>query len=104
MGMAPPSLTQWQEAGGPTLVQPKTIALSRGAQPGQLLYALDLGNVGGLFCYDLAKKSERRLMHKEGFAPRNLAVHPTTSVFALALEREHGAIRLATSKQEGRYL
>ncbi len=104
MGMAPPSLAQWQEAGGPTLVQPKTIALSRGPQPGQLLYALDLGNVGGLFSYDLGKKSERRLMHKEGFAPKNLAVHPTTSVFALALEREHGAIRLATSEQEGRYL
>jgi hypothetical protein len=43
-------------------------------------------------------------MHKDNFAPRSLAVHPQTKVFALTLDRGHGSDGLATSEQEGRYL
>jgi len=104
MGMAPPSMAQWQTAGGSPIQPPRIISLARGQQPRELWYAVSMGNVGGLFRYDLNQDQELRLMHKEAFLPRDLAVHPQTANLALAIERDPGTYRLATSKHEGRFL
>lgn len=104
MGMAPPSMAQWQQAGASPIQQPRFVAVARDAEPRKLLYAVSFGHVGGLFRYDLEQDQEWRLMHKEAFGPRDLAVHPQSTTLALSLEREPGAFRLATSKQEGRFL
>lgn len=104
MGMAPPGLEQWQAAGGPAIDMPRVVALARDQGPRKLLYALALGNVGGLFRYDLNLEQEWRLMHKEAFAPRDVAVHPQTATLALSLELDPGTCQLATSKHEGRFL
>jgi hypothetical protein len=104
MGMAPPSMQQWNQAGASPIQQPKFLALARDQEPHKLLYAISFGHVGGLFRYDLDQDQELRLMHKEAFAPRDLAMHAESATLALALEREPGAVRLATSKHEGRFL
>lgn len=104
MGMAPPSMAQWNQAGAPPIQQPRFVALARDKEPKQLLYAVSLGHVGGLFRYDLGSEQEWRLMHKEAFSPRDLAVHGESATLALSLERDPGSYRLATSKHEGRFL
>ena len=104
MGMAPPGMEQWNQAGASPIQQPRFVAVTRDAEPRKLLYAIAFGHVGGLFRYDLDQDQEWRLMHKEAFGPRDLAVHPQSTTLALSLEREPGSFRLATSKQEGRFL
>jgi hypothetical protein len=97
-------MQQWNQAGASPLNQPRFVALARDKEPHKLLYAISFGHVGGLFRYDLDQDQELRLMHKEAFMPRDLAVHAESATLALSLEREPGAYRLATSKHEGRFL
>ncbi|MBM4074339.1 MAG: hypothetical protein FJ267_01685, partial [Planctomycetes bacterium] len=50
-GIQPPGVAPWQEAERKRQIRYSTIA--RGATENELFYVLDMGNVGGLFRYDL---------------------------------------------------
>ena len=78
--------------------------LSRGDQAGEVFYVLDLGDVGGLFRYDLDKGYETRLMHREGFATPDLSRHPRGGEVAVALRRSEGTSGITIGENDGRYL
>ena len=103
MGMAPPSMAQWDEAEGGQFSRITFRSLARGPQPGLLLYILDLQAGRGLFQYDLAQDLERRLMHRNEFFAHDLACHPTKGTVAIALEQEDGSAHLAFSDNEGKH-
>jgi hypothetical protein len=99
MGMSPPEWSQWDE---PTEAR-RQIAIrcvSRGRTPNEIYYMLDLGDVHGLFRYDLELNRESRLMHRNGFPARSFAAHPSGEL-VVALQRNDGSIGLAFSKNDG---
>jgi hypothetical protein len=78
--------------------------LTRGQNPGELLYALDTDHVGGLFLYDTAQQSERRLYHRNQFRAANLSRHPINDTLAVSLRAEDGSAHIAIMEQDGRGL
>ena len=103
MGMAPPEFSQWNEDVAPQRLI-RFCGLTRGEKPDQLFYVLDLGDVGGLFEYDLDKGYESRLMHKEGFATPDISRHPETGDVAVSLYREDGTTGIVIGENDGRFL
>ncbi len=103
MGMAPPSMEQW-DADGPPQQQIRICALTRGQQGHELFYVLDCGQVGGLFQYDLERDYEIRLMHREGFVSADLSKHPETGDVAIALRRGNGTSGVTIGENDGRFL
>jgi hypothetical protein len=103
MGMAPPSMAQWDEAEEQQRSWISFRSIARGAKAGQLLYILDLQAVRGLFQFDLAQDLERRLMHRNEFFAHDLACHPVKGTVATSLEQEDGSAHLAFSDDEGRH-
>ena len=79
-------------------------ALAPGDKPGQVLYALQSGSVGGLFVWDDTDRSERRLFHKNEFAATDLSVHPTAGTIALSVRGDAGTADIATMEPAGRGL
>lgn len=102
MGMEPPSWGQWQEPEPRRAFHFRSVA--RGDGPGELFYVLDMGPVGGLFQYDAAQDQERRLMHKNDFAARDLARHPQSGSVALASKRGDGTSGIVVGENDGRFL
>ena len=103
MGMAPPAMSQWEDA----LPPPRPIrfcALARGQKADELLYALDCGEVGGLFQFDLASGYEMRLMHREGFITGDLSRHPTSGEVAVSLRRADRTMGLTIGENGGNFL
>lgn len=104
MGVAPPEMAQWQAAAAAPRRVIHFRSVTRGDQPGQLFYVLDLGNVGGLFQYDLNQGYETRLMHREGFITSDLSRHPGGGEVAVAMRRSDGTTGVAIGEKDGRYL
>lgn len=104
MGVAPPEMAQWQAAAAAPRRTIHFRSVTRGDLPGQLFYVLDLGNVGGLFQYDLNQGYETRLMHREGFITSDLSRHPRGGEVAVALKRSDGTSGIAIGEKDGRYL
>ncbi|MGE0755687.1 MAG: hypothetical protein AB7O38_01640, partial [Pirellulaceae bacterium] len=100
MGMAPPELSQWEGAEATRAMRFRCAA--RGRHREELFYVLDMGNVHGIFRYDLSKDTEYRLVHRDAFPASSLAVHPQ-GTFATSLARPDGSAALAFSKNEGRF-
>src|SRR5688500_6672094 len=78
--------------------------LTRGENPGELLYALDTDHVGGLFVYDTSQQSERRLYHRNQFRAANLARHPKDATLAVSLRGDDGSAHIAIMEPDGRGL
>ena len=78
--------------------------LTRSPEPGNLLYALDTGAIGGLFTYDLKDNYENRLFHRQEFRANDLAHHPTKPLVALSLPNEDGTAGIAIMQPGGRGL
>jgi hypothetical protein len=78
--------------------------LTRGQNPGELLYALDTDHVGGLFVYDTSQQSERRLYHRNQFRAANLSRHPSNDTLAVSLRGEDGSAPIAIMEPDGRGL
>src|SRR5688572_8545936 len=51
-------------------------AVARGAQPGEVTFALQVGELGGLFDRGLADGQERRLMHRARLRVEEMERHP----------------------------
>lgn len=77
---------------------------ARGDVPDEIYYVLALENVGGLFRYDLTQEREQRLMHRNNFAPHDLARHPASGSVAVALPRDDGSIGIFIGENDGRFL
>lgn len=78
--------------------------LTRGTRPGELIYALDTGHVGGLFAYDVATDYEQRLFHKQEFFAQDLARHAEQELIALSLPNPDGTAHIATIQTGGKGL
>ena len=104
MGIAPPEMAQWNAAAATPRRMIHFRSVTRGDEPGQLFYVLDLGNVGGLFRYDLDKDYETRLMHREGFMTSDLSRRPQGGEVAVALRRSDGTAGITIGENDGRYL
>jgi len=103
MGMAPPEWSQWEQAGAEGARRVAIRSVCRGPQPGDLMYVLDLESVSGVFKYDLAQNSERRLMHRNDFIARDLVCHRGKATLAVSLACGDGSANLAFSDDEGRH-
>jgi len=75
-------------------------AVTRGARPGELLYALDTDQVGGLFVYDVAQRHEQRLYHNHRFRARHLSRHPELPLATFSLQQEDGTAAIAVMNLE----
>lgn len=74
--------------------------ITRGSRPGELLYALDTDQVGGLFLYDVAERRERRLYHNHRFRARHLSRHPEQPLATFSLQQEDGTAAVAVMNLE----
>lgn len=66
--------------GDPRALVTRITGVTRGAQEGQLLYALAIEGSGGLFLYDWHDSQEKRLFHKEHFYIRDLDRRPDSGL------------------------
>ncbi|HXE55550.1 MAG TPA: hypothetical protein VN541_21180, partial [Tepidisphaeraceae bacterium] len=78
--------------------------VSRGASAGELIYAIDTDHVGGLFGFEIAENSERRLFHRNQFRPRDLVRHPADGTLAFSLPQPDGSANIALLQPDGRGL
>lgn len=102
MGMEPPGLAQWEGVADRRVMNFRGVA--RGGEPGRLFYVLELGTMAGLFHYDLAADSERRLLHRNDFRATDLHRHPRHGDLAMTVAREDGSTSLCISEADGRQL
>lgn len=72
------------------------------SEPGKWLYALAVGDVGGIFEYEEADQSERRVIHRVGLRVSHLARNPVDGTYALTLANPDGTAHLATLDPRGR--
>ncbi len=79
-------------------------AVTRGAAPGQLLYAVETNRVGGLFLYDCATGKEQRLFHREHFRVRDLARHPELPLSACSIPSATNTASIAIIPDERPFL
>lgn len=73
-------------------------AVTRGMRPGELTFAVQVGDVGGVFERDLAAGEERRLVHRAGLRVEEMERHPETGTLIYAEAGEGGAIHLALKR------
>ena len=81
----------------------RTIRISNIARgPGRTLaYTLDLTGAGGLFYYDLDRRLERRLMHRNGFVSHGLGARPSDGLLAFSMPAEDGSSGIAVGERDG---
>jgi dipeptidyl aminopeptidase/acylaminoacyl peptidase len=77
------------------LRQIRMTGITAGANAGEIVYALDMHNVGGVFVYETATGYERRLFHRNEFKATDLRRHPTQERVAFSLRHPDGAGNIA---------
>lgn len=75
-------------------------AVTRGANPNELLYVLQTDTFGGLFAFDWHDDRERRIMHKSNLRARDISRHPSLPLIAYALYQENGTARVVVASDE----
>lgn len=76
------------------------LGVTRGSA-GAIMFALDTQSIGGLFAYDPADGSERRLFHKNGFRGRHLAKHASRDLVALSVAGGDNTSHIALTDTAG---
>lgn len=74
--------------------------LCRGMQ-GKLLYALEVGEVAGIFTLDQSSINEQRLFHSSDFGVQHLSFHPERNLIACAVVHKNGAANIAVMEAKG---
>ncbi len=99
--MVRPEMQAFQQAG----IADRVYQFSNVARigPDMIAYTLDMKGAGGLFRYDLNKKLEYRLMHRNGFAPQGLAARPSDGLLAFSVVNEQGGMNIAVGERDGVY-
>lgn len=75
-------------------------SVSRGLNPGELLYTLETDDISGVFFRDSAGV-ERRLFHTADFRARHVDPHPAGGEVAVSTFRPDGTANLAVLKTDG---
>jgi len=75
-------------------------SVTRGAAPGEVLYALETPEISGVFAID-ENGFERRLFHTADFRVRSVAVHPDGSAIALSVAHSNMVANLAILNGDG---
>lgn len=99
LGMEPPGLAPWEAAEPQRVV--RFVCVCRGASPGELYYVLQIGPVGGLFCYDLERHEETRLMHRQGFVATALSRSPHGGQLIFSVRRDDATVGLTVARHDG---
>jgi hypothetical protein len=73
-------------------------AISRGLQPGEVTFAMQVGELGGLFDSNLADGSERRLVHRARLRVEEMERHPVDGTLVYAEMAETGTIHLSLKR------
>jgi hypothetical protein len=75
--------------------------VSRGRRPGEIVYGLSTGTVGGIFAFDLTTGNETRIVHSAEGAPVAIATSEDHSVLAFARMNKNGSCNLAVMREDG---
>jgi hypothetical protein len=70
-------------------------------QNGTLLYFLSDKTMGGLFAYDVAKRQEKRIMHRQGMVLTDMAFNPISKKIIASAYLSNGAANLALFDSAG---
>jgi hypothetical protein len=76
-------------------------SLSRAREPGQLLYALETDEVGGLFSVDVQSGEEKRLFHGNSTRVLHPSARPEVELIACSVPHEGGTANLAVLRADG---
>lgn len=96
-----PAAMLWGNQQAPAgITQTQIRGITRGAD-GEVMFSLDTNAIGGLFAYDLASGSERRLFHKAGFRGFYLAKHPQQDLVALSVRGQDLSAHIALTDTQG---
>jgi hypothetical protein len=91
----------WPEQGrDPSEFRIAITCVSRGLNPGEVMYSLETDEISGLFVVD-ATGLEQRLFHTADFRVRSVAVHPDGSVIAVSVVHSNFTANLALLNAEG---
>jgi hypothetical protein len=77
---------------------------ARGREPGQLIYAVHTDHVGAVFDARPHRDDERRIIHRNQFNPRDLALSPDGTTLAMSVPSPDGAASIAVMQTAGRGL
>lgn len=75
--------------------------LASGQKPGEVVYSLSTGVVGGVFTYDSATKEEARVFHSADHRIENIATSRDHDIIACALRNKDGTTSLAVMPKDG---
>lgn len=73
-------------------------AVTRGAGPGEVTFAIKIGELGGLFENSLGADNERRLLHRQHLQIDDMERHPDTGVLAYSDTGDNGTVHLALKR------
>ncbi|MEZ6058938.1 MAG: hypothetical protein R3C19_01095 [Planctomycetaceae bacterium] len=99
LGMQPPGAAPWEDQDPQRQI--RFVAVARGPTADEIFYVLDMGTVGGLFCYNLKEHTERRLVHRQGFVLKDVSRHSADGELAVSLPRDDGTIGLKITRHDG---
>jgi hypothetical protein len=91
----------WSESGGdPNEFRILITSVTRGREPGELLYSLETDAISGLFRVDAAG-FEQRLFHTADYRVRHIALEPSGERIAVSVLHSNMTANLAVMNREG---
>ena len=75
--------------------------LSRGPEPGGILYALETDDMGGIFSVKTVEMEEQRLFHHAKYFVEHLNASPGHDLIACAIRNQGGTANIAVMKHDG---
>jgi hypothetical protein len=91
----------WPDGGGdPNEFRILITSVTRGCQPGELLYSLETDAISGVFRVD-ATGFEQRLFHTADYRVRHLALHPSGETIAVSVLHSNMTANLAVMNADG---
>lgn len=95
-----PGAAIWgKQAADSTPLRVEYSAIARGIRAGEVTFALQIGDVGGVFERDLAGGEERRLVHRANLRVEEMERHPDSGTLVFAETGEGGTVHLALKRQ-----
>jgi hypothetical protein len=85
----------------PAAVPIVVTSLSRGREPGQILYSLFTDAVCGIFAMDVKSGDEKRLVHQASQKVQQPAAHPKSPLIACSVFQEGGSSNIAVMSADG---
>lgn len=91
----------WADAGrDPSEFRIAVTSVTRGRNPGEVLYTLETDEISGVFALD-ATGFEQRLFHTADFRVQDIDVHPDGAGIAVSVRHHNGTANVAVLKADG---